>query len=99
MADTPRRPAPVNVHFQQLAYLREIERSTTWAQAAERLNLSQPALSQSMAELERRLGVSLFERDGRRRRLTEEGREAVRFARTVLAHAESYAEGDRKSVV
>ena len=87
-----RRPAALNVHLQQLAYLREIDRSPTWARAAQRLNLSQPALSQSMAELERRLGVSLFERDGRRRRLTDEGHETVRFAREVLARAEEFSE-------
>jgi len=92
-----RRTTPLNVHFQQLAYLREIDRSSTWAKAAERLGLSQPALSQSMGELERRLDVSLFERDGRRRRLTEEGHEVVRFAREILARAESFAEGlDRR---
>lgn len=93
MTEPARRAIPVNVHFQQLAYLREIERSPTWAAAAAHLGLSQPALSQSMAELERRLGVALFEREGRRRRLTEEGRATVRFAREVLARAEVFAEG------
>ena len=93
MVDETVRTTVPNVHLQQLVYLREIERSSTWARAAERLNLSQPALSQSMAELERRLGVTLFERDGRRRRLTEEGLETARFAREVLARAEEFVEG------
>ena len=82
---------PLNLHLQQLAYLREVERRATWAEAARALNVSQPALSQAMAELERRLRVPLFERQGRRRRLTEDGREVARFARETLARAEEFA--------
>lgn len=68
----------------QLAYLREVERSGSLTAAAERLGLSQPALSQSLSDLERRLGVPLFERAGRRRVLTEAGREAVAAAAEVF---------------
>jgi DNA-binding transcriptional LysR family regulator len=73
-----------NLHLQQLAYLREVERAGTLTAAAETLHVSQPALSQSLTELERRLGTPLFERHGRRRVLTEAGREAVRYANEVL---------------
>lgn len=75
-------------HAQQLACLREVERAGTFTEAAERLGVSQPALSQSLADLERRLGVPLFERQGRLRVLTEAGREAARFAAEVLGRAE-----------
>lgn len=68
----------------QLAYLREVERSGSLTAAAERLGVSQPALSQSLSDLERRLGVPLFERAGRRRVLTEAGREAVVAAAEVF---------------
>ncbi|MCC6237918.1 MAG: LysR family transcriptional regulator [Dehalococcoidia bacterium] len=68
----------------QLAYLREVERSGSLTAAAERLGVSQPALSQSLSDLERRLGVALFERAGRRRVLTEAGREAVVAASEVF---------------
>jgi DNA-binding transcriptional LysR family regulator len=80
----------VTVHLQQLAYLREVARAGTFTAAAERLHISQPALSQSLAELERRLGVPLFEARGRRRVLTEAGDEAVRFASDVLGRAEAF---------
>jgi DNA-binding transcriptional LysR family regulator len=53
--------------------------------AAETLSVSQPALSQSLADLERRLGVALFEPAGRQRRLTDEGHEVLAFAERVLA--------------
>ncbi|GMU41096.1 MAG: LysR family transcriptional regulator [Chloroflexota bacterium] len=75
-------------HAQQLACLREVERAGTFTAAADRLGVSQPALSQSLADLERRLGVPLFERQGRLRVLTEAGREAARFASEVLGRAE-----------
>lgn len=78
---------PLNLHLHHLAYLREVERSGTFTVAARRLHISQSALSQALAEFERRLGVPLFERDGRRRSLTEAGREAARFASEVLGRA------------
>jgi DNA-binding transcriptional LysR family regulator len=77
-------PAVTNLHLQQLAYLRAVERAGTLTAAAAALHVSQPALSQSLSELERRLGVALFERRGRRRVLTEAGHEAVRYASEVL---------------
>lgn len=79
--------ATPNLHFQQLVYLRELERSSTLTEAAERLHISQPALSQALTQLERRLGTPLFERDGRRRVLTDAGREVARFAHEVLGRA------------
>ncbi len=78
---------PLYLHLHHLAYLREVERSGTFTAAAQRLHISQSALSQALAEFERRLGVPLFERDGRRRALTEAGREAARFASEVLGRA------------
>ncbi len=78
---------PFPFHAHQLAYLREVERAPTFTAAAERLGISQPALSQALASLERHLGVPLFERDGRRRVLTEAGVEAARFASEVLGRA------------
>ena len=92
--------APLSIHLQQLVYLREVERAGTFTEAARRLHVSQPALSQSLAELERRVGLPLFEARGRRRELTEVGREAARFASEVLGRTadfrdwvEAYREG------
>jgi DNA-binding transcriptional LysR family regulator len=77
-------PVPA-IQLQQLAYLREVERAGSLTAAALRLGLSQPALSQSLSDLERRVGVPLFERAGRRRVLTEAGRETVLAAAEVLS--------------
>lgn len=81
----------LNVHLQQLSYLREVSRSRSWSAAAEKLHVSQPALSQALRELERRLNVALFEREGRRQRLTATGEEVVAFADAILAQAEGFA--------
>ena len=87
--DADAGPPPLNLHLQQLAYLRAVDRWGTLTEAARRLGVSQPALSQSLAQLERRLGAPLLERDGRRRRLTEAGAEAARFAAEVLGRADA----------
>ena len=78
-----------NLTLQQLTYLREMDRSTTVTAAAYALGVSQPALSQALVEIERRLDVPLFERRSRRLELTEAGRRAASFAEDVLGHAEA----------
>ncbi len=79
--------APLNLHMQQLAYLQAVERWGSLTVAARRLGVTQPALSQAIAQLERRLGTPLLERAGRGRRLTEAGIEVARFASEVLGRA------------
>jgi DNA-binding transcriptional LysR family regulator len=56
-----------NLSIHQLLYVREAARAATWTDAAHRLGVSQPALSQGVAEVERRLGIALFERRSRAR--------------------------------
>jgi len=56
-----------NISTAQLGYLVAITRHRTWAEAARSLGVTPSALSQGIAELERRLGVPLFAVDGRRR--------------------------------
>jgi DNA-binding transcriptional LysR family regulator len=78
----PGTPTLPNLTVQQLEYLVAVSRSRTWAEAAAELGVSPSALSQGLAELERRVGVTLFERDGRRRVIAASAHE-------VLAHAEA----------
>lgn len=73
---------------QQLAYLVAIDRHATWGEAASAIGVSPSALSQGVAELERRLGVSLFERDGRMRVPTRDHAEVLRYAEQTLAATE-----------
>ncbi len=69
----------------QFEYLDAVEQHPTWAAAAASLMVSPSALSQGLSELERRLGIALFERAGRRRVPTEAHAEVLRHARQVLA--------------
>ena len=79
-----RQPLP-DVSIRQLEYLVAVAEEPTWSMAAARVGVSASALSQGLAELERRLGVALFERDGRRRPVRAEAAAVVAHARQVLA--------------
>jgi len=68
-----------------MAYLVAVVEETTWKLAADRVGVSPSALSQGLAELERRLGVPLFESRGRRRVLRRSAIPVVDHARRVLA--------------
>ena len=56
----------------------------TLSAAADKLYVSQPALSAAMKQLEKELGVTLFNRTKNRIELNEVGLEAVRFAEAYL---------------
>lgn len=77
--------------LQQLRYLDAVADGETFVDAADDLFISQSALSQGLARLEKLAGVPLFEPDGRRRRLTEAGEELAAAARRILAEAERAA--------
>src|SRR5580700_5832320 len=89
MNDTP--AALPNLTVAQLEYLAAAVDAPTWAAAAEDLGVSPSALSQGLAELERRLGLTLFEPRGRRRVPTPEAAPVVAHARRVLAQTRDLA--------
>lgn len=62
------------IGYRHLRCFIEVARLGSVGQAADVLAISQPAASKTLRELEDRLGVELFERAGRRLRLTEAGR-------------------------
>lgn len=70
--------------IRQFEYLLAVDESPTWALAAERVGVSPSALSQGLAELERRLGLALFDRETRRRQLRPAAVPVVAHARQVL---------------
>ncbi|MDG3011714.1 LysR family transcriptional regulator [Rhodococcus sp. D2-41] len=63
--------------------------------AARRLGVTQPTLSRQLKDLERRLGVELFERDGRHLTPTDAGAALVRRSTALLAAAEAAVEDVR----
>src|SRR5256885_13982241 len=58
------------------------------ARAGARLRVSQPAASRQVLALEAELGVRLFDRIGRRLRLTSEGEDLLRQSRRLLVEAD-----------
>jgi DNA-binding transcriptional LysR family regulator len=74
-----------NLTVQQLEYLVAVADAPTWAVAAAAVGVTPSALSQGLAELERRLGLPLFERDGRRRVLAPAAAPVLAHAREVVA--------------
>jgi LysR family cyn operon transcriptional activator len=66
-----------------------------FARGANRMNLSQPALSRQIHALETELGVPLFDRIGRRVQLTSEGEDLLRRSRHLLTEADSLGERAR----
>ncbi len=64
----------------------------TVTQAAQHLRVAQPALSRQIADLERELGIRLFERVGRRLILSIEGGQLLSECRAMLVAARAVAE-------
>lgn len=79
-----RRVLP-DISIRQLQYLVAVADESSWAIAAESVGVSPSALSQGLAELERRVGVELFEPQGRRRVLRESAAPVLDHARRVIA--------------
>jgi len=72
----------------QLAAFVAVVEKKSFSQAAERLGVTQPAVSLQIRALESRLGVQLLDRSGRRVEPTEAGRRLYRNAQRVLAAEE-----------
>src|SRR5919108_3028667 len=69
----------------QLAAFCAVVEKRSFSQAAERLGVTQPAVSQQIRALEKRLGQRLLDRSGRRVEPTEAGLRLYRGAQRLLA--------------
>ena len=74
--------------FRQLEVFVEVAQAQGFAVAARRLNLSPPAVTRAVAQLEARLGVALLTRTTRHVRMTEAGRRYLEDARQILSAIE-----------
>jgi DNA-binding transcriptional LysR family regulator len=78
------------VLFRQLEYFVAVARERHFARAAEACYVSQPALSASIAKLERELNVTLINRGHNYEGLTVEGERLVVWAKRILAEQEAF---------
>lgn len=76
----------MNLH--QLRIFVTVAKRGSFSRAAEELHISQPSASIQVADLERALGVDLFEQVGRQIHLTDAGRVLEDYARRILDLAE-----------
>ncbi len=74
-----------DLSIRQLEYLVAVADSPTWALAAEEVGVSPSALSQGLSELEKRVGVPLFGKEGRKRVLQPSAAVVLDHARQVVA--------------
>jgi DNA-binding transcriptional LysR family regulator len=77
------------IEFRQLEYFAAVAEELHFGRAALRLYISQPALSQAIANLERTLDVRLFIRTRQNVELTEAGAELLRHSRALLSDRET----------
>ncbi len=90
------------MRFEQLNCLVEIAETGSITAAAQKLFISQQAVSTSVKQLEQELGQTLFVRNKSGISFTAKGEETVNFARKILADKEEFVSRmriDRKSVV
>jgi LysR family transcriptional regulator, regulator for metE and metH len=85
-----------------LSILREVEREGSLTAAADKLHLTQSALSHAMRKLEEQLGVAVWYREGRSLRPTQAGEFLLAVANRLLpqlefaeARLQQFAQGER----
>ena len=83
--------------IQQLKYVIAISEAGSYNKAAEVLYISQPSLTNAVQDLEREIGVTVFNRSGRGVSLTNDGMEFIQYARQVIGQydrlLEKYGKG------
>jgi DNA-binding transcriptional LysR family regulator len=75
------------MNLNHLAIFHAVAQTGSMTLGAERLEISQPAVSKQVQELERALGVHLFDRIGRRVQLSQPGQVLANYARLLFALA------------
>ena len=78
-----------SLNLDQLRALTEVAALGSFSAAARRLNLTQPAISLQIRELETRWGLRLIERLGKKAHATEPGRQLIEHAHRIARECEA----------
>lgn len=76
------------MNFQQLKYVIEVANYQSFSKAAKNLYISQSTLSMAIKDLEKKLGIILFNRTKRGVTLTYDGEDFIRYAHEILEQTE-----------
>ncbi len=86
--------------LQQLLYVIRISETGSFNKAAEQLFVAQPSLTNAIKELEKEIGITVFNRTGRGVTLTAEGMRFLPYARQVYAQyqnlLDAYGQGNAR---
>jgi len=79
-------PSIINngVELRHLRYFQAVSEAGSFTRAAAKIGLTQPTLSQQIAQLEKELGVALLTRGKREWRLTQAGELVLQYSRRVI---------------
>ena len=76
------------ISIKQLTYALAVEKTLHFKKAAELCHISQSALSTALTELEKQLGLLIFERDNKKVLITPIGREVLNQAQNIMMQVE-----------
>ncbi len=82
--------------FRALATFVQVAELGSFTRAAQRLGYSQPTISFQIKQLEKELGIQLFERIGHTVHLTPEGRHALSYAQSICRLSQQMAQGTQE---
>ncbi len=79
----------MNITLKQLKIFEVVAETQSYTRASERLNMTQPAVSMQMRQLEENMGVSLFERQGKKIVISSIGKQVREHERNILKQLQS----------
>ncbi|MBF4694681.1 LysR family transcriptional regulator [Fusibacter ferrireducens] len=80
------------MNLREMSYIKQIATTQHFSRAAEKLYISQPALSKAVKKIESDLGIKLFKKVGTKNILTEQGQYLVKSIEPVLIAYQAFEE-------
>ena len=74
----------MNITFRQLQIFEAVAQTQSYTRAAERLHMTQPAVSMQMKQLEETVGLDLFERQGKKIVISRAGEKLRKHANKII---------------